>query len=158
MSQWKKTTWAEKLANAKGLPKVVKLEGKMGARWGLEKGGTMVVPAPLEVDGVMKQVPLGKVVTINEIRGRLARQHGTATACPLTTGIFAWIAAHAAEEAGEGGMPYWRTLKAGGEVNPKFPGGVAAGCRRLRAEGHRVVKKGARHFVADYERVLVDWS
>jgi alkylated DNA nucleotide flippase Atl1 len=120
----------------------------------------MVVPAPLEVDVLMKQVPPGKVVTINEIRGRLARQHGTATACPLTTGIFAWIAAHAAAEAGEGqgGTPYWRTLKAGGEVNPKFPGGVAAGCRRLRAEGHKVVKKGSRHFVADYERGLVNWS
>ena len=51
--------------------------------------------------------------------------------------------------------PYWRTLKSDGELNGKYPGGIAAQAKRLRAEGHRVVKKGKRSVVADFERALV---
>lgn len=94
-------------------------------------------------------------MTINGIRAALAHRHGADHACPLTTGIFAWIAAHAAEEAAASGAsritPYWRTLKAGGQINPKYPAGVA---RRLRAEGHRVVRQGRKLVVADFASAL----
>ena len=153
-----KKTWGEKLIDAKGLPKVEKITKKMRARWGAAVGETMVIPAPVEVDAVMKRVPAGKVVTINVIRAVLAKRHGVAITCPLTTGIFAWIAAHAAAEALAAGRrkvtPYWRTLKNGGEINPKFPGGAAEVRKRLRAEGHKVVKKGERYFVWGFERAL----
>jgi hypothetical protein len=153
-------SWKEKLEGVKGLPKLVKLDARMGARWGASAGGVMVVPSPLEVDALMRCVPRRKVITIQEIRESLARMHGAAITCPLTTGIFAWVAAHAAaeEKKARGGNPYWRTLKTGGEVNPKFPGGAAAVSRLLRAEGHRVFKKGTRYFVADYARVLARLS
>ena len=148
-------SWREKLADSKGLPKVAKVTGKMSKRWG---EGTMVIPAPLEVDALMKQVPKRKLVTINELRAALAAKHNVAFACPLTTGIFSWIAAHAASEAEAEGArriaPYWRTLKAGGELNPKYPGGVEDVARRLKAEGHCVVQKGTRVFVGDYEKSL----
>ena len=49
---YKRKTWQEKLADDKGLPKVAKIEGKLSKRWG---EGTFVVPAPLEVDGLMKK-------------------------------------------------------------------------------------------------------
>jgi len=154
----RKRSWAEKLNDAKGLPKVGRITGKMAGRWGSKEGDTLVVPAPLEVDALMKKVPRGKLVTINELRIALARQHDTTMACPITTGIFAWIVAHAAEEARAGGSrkitPYWRTLKAGGEINPKYPGGIPAIRKLLAAEGHKVVRKGARSFVADYQRAL----
>lgn len=118
----------------------------------------MVIPAPIEVDAIMKKVPAGKLITINEIRELLAKRHKVDIACPITTGIFAWIAAHAAaeEEAdGKKGItPYWRTLKTGGDLNPKYPGGVAALQMRLEAEGHRVIAKGKRLRVADYETRL----
>ncbi len=78
--------WAEKLRDGKGLPKVVAITGKMSRRWGEE---TLAVPAPYEVDGVMRQVPEGKLLTINMIRDALARKHGTTITCPTTTGIFA---------------------------------------------------------------------
>jgi hypothetical protein len=88
----------------------------------------MVIPAPIEVDALMKQVPSGKVVTTNELRAALAKTHKVDFACPMTTGIFSWIAAHPAAEAEADGVtkitPFWRTLKTGGEVNPKYPGGV----------------------------------
>ncbi len=127
----------------------------MTTRWG---EGTMVIPAPREVDALMKKVPRGKLTTINELRAALAKKHKVNIACPITTGIFSWIAAHAAEEAAaEGGKritPYWRTLKSGGEVNPKYPGGIAGLKKLLSAEGHKVVERGKRSFVADYQKRL----
>ena len=113
----------------------------------------MVIPAPLEVDALMKKVPKGRLVTINELRAALAAKHKADFACPLTTGIFSWIAAHAAAEAEAEGAkritPYWRTLKTGGELNPKYPGGVEDLSKRLRAEGHRIIHKGKRLLVDD---------
>jgi hypothetical protein len=151
-----RNTWREKLATDNGLPHVGPIDGRMSRRWGT---GTMVIPAPREVDAIMRRVPRGKLITINEIRARLARRHDVTMACPITTGIFAWIAAHAAHEAEEAGQqritPYWRTLKSGGELNPKYPGGIAQLKVRLRAEGHRVVAKGKRWVVADFEDRLV---
>ena len=138
----KPKSWREKLATANGLPK------------------TMVIPAPTEVDAFMRRVPRGKLTTVGDLQKALARQHGTMVACPMTTGIFAWIAAHAAEEARAEGAsdvtPYWRTLKTGGVINAKYPGGVAAQARALRAEGHRVVRKGREHVVAGFETALAD--
>ncbi len=148
-------SWREKLADSKGLPKVGLVEDGMSTRWGT---GTMVIPAPIEVDELMRRVPKGKLTTINDLRAALARKHGTGFACPITTGIFSWIAAHAADEAAATGRkrttPYWRTLKAGGELNPKYPGGVALLQERLLAEGHEVFQKGKRFFVRDFERSL----
>jgi hypothetical protein len=146
-----KRTWAEKLADSKGLPKVAPIDGRLSRRWG---EGTFVIPAPLEVDALMKRVPRGKLTTIDRLRRQLAAKHGATIACPITTGIFAWIAAHAADEAERAGgrrgvTPYWRTLKGNGELNPKYPGGIDNLKARLEAEGHRVVKKGKRFVIAD---------
>jgi len=151
----KKKTWREKLADDKDLPKVVPITGRMQARWGR---GTVVIPAPREVDAIMKRVPRGKLITINEIRALLAAKHGATIGCPITTGIFAWIAAHAAAEAAAQGetaaTPYWRTLKSGGELNAKYPGGIDLLKDLLEAEGHEVIAKGKRYLVANFEKQL----
>lgn len=156
MTAKKKTTWIEKLNDSKGLPKVEKITDKMSKRWGT---GTVVIPAPIEVDEMMRKVPAGKLVTINEIRGALAKKHKATIGCPLTTGIFAWVAAHAAEEREQNGetdvTPYWRTLKVGGVLNEKYPGGVEAQQLRLEREGHTVIKKGKNHLVLNYEKSLI---
>jgi alkylated DNA nucleotide flippase Atl1 len=152
----KRHSWRQKLARDEGFPKVVPIGPSMRSQWG---EGTMVIPAPREVDEIMKRVPKGKVITINEIRAILARRHGATIACPMTTGIFAWIAANAAEESVPGypnlaTTPYWRTLKTGGYLNEKYPGGVPAQKARLEAEGHRVEERGKRLVVAEYELAL----
>jgi hypothetical protein len=148
-----KKSWREKLMDDKGLPKVGRVTGKMTKRWGT---GLMVIPAPREVDALIKKVSRGRLVTINELRGALAKKHRANFACPITTGIFAWIAAHAAAEDEAAGKkritPYWRALKNGGEVNAKYPGGVKAVAKRLHAEGHKIVTKGKRTLVADFEK------
>ncbi len=152
----KKTSWTEKLYDAKNLPVVKEIDDKMSKRWGY---GTMVIPAPIEVDEIMRTVPEGKIITPEIIRSKLAAKHEATIACPLTTGIFTWIAAHAAEEAilesKTGITPYWRTLKAKGQLNEKYPGGIENHRALLESEGHRVVNKGKKYFVQDFEKVLV---
>lgn len=148
-------SWREKLLDDKDLPKVDKIDGNLSTKWGT---GTYVIPAPREVDAVMRTVPKGKLLTINEIRAILATKHGTSIACPITTGIFAWIAAHAADEAAKAGeknfTPYWRTLKTGGQLNEKYPGSIAGLRKHLKAEGHKVIKRGSKYYVEDYQRAL----
>lgn len=135
-----KKSWREKLLDSKGLPK------------------TMVIPAPIEVDQLMRRVPRGKIATINSLREALAKKHGTMMACPMTTGIFAWIAAHASEETRAAGgrdfTPWWRTLKSDGVLNAKYPGGVAGQKKLLEAEGQRVVRRGKEFVVEDFEKAL----
>ena len=150
-----KKSWREKLADDKDLPRVCKVAGKMTKRWG---EGRFVIPAPREVDALMRQIPRGRLTTINELRLALARKHEADFACPITTGIFSWIAAHAAAEAEAEGAkritPFWRTLKTGGEINPKYPGGAEGIASRLRAEGHKIVSKGKKSLVSDHEKKL----
>ncbi|MEI6861274.1 MAG: hypothetical protein WCL04_03385 [Verrucomicrobiota bacterium] len=150
-----KKTWREKLADDKDLPKVVTLDAIAAARWG---GRTLAIPAPREVDALMRRIPRGRVVTINELRAAVARRHHADVGCPITTGIFPWMAAHAAAEAAAAGetaiAPYWRTLKVKGELNLKYPGGIPALTARLEAEGHAVVQKGKRFFVRDFEKAV----
>jgi alkylated DNA nucleotide flippase Atl1 len=152
-----KKTWQEKLADSKDLPRVERITDHMSKRWGT---GTVVIPAPKEVDEIMKNVPKGKLITIKELRAKLAEIHGATIGCPITTGIFAWIAAKASEEAAAKGTknlnPYWRTLKTGGMINEKYPGGVEAQRKLLEKEGHKVIPKGEKFVVVDFEKNIAD--
>ncbi|MDI6903862.1 MAG: hypothetical protein QMC77_09050, partial [Methanocellales archaeon] len=79
--------------------------------------------------------------------------------CPLTAGIFVRIAAEAEEDLREGKKqitPYWQVLKVGGQLNEKFPGGVKAQARRLRAEGHTILQGEGKQppRVKDFEKSL----
>lgn len=144
----KKLSWREKLLDNKGYPTVISISDEMSLRWGT---GTVVIPAPIEVDEIMRSVLKGELITIDEVRRQLAAKHGTNIACPITTGIFAWMAAYAADEAEAEGVrritPYWRTLKSGGELNQKYPGGIENLRGRLEAEGHTVLQRRKRYFV-----------
>ncbi len=150
-----KISWMKKLEDDKDLPKVIEIDEKMSKRWGT---GTCVIPAPREVNEIMSKVPKGKLLTINQIREILAKKHGASIGCPITTGIFAWISANAADEAKNEGRkritPYWRTLKTGGIINEKYPGGVNAQRKLLEEEGHRVIQKGKKQTVVDFEKRL----
>ena len=69
------------------------------------------------------------------------------------------IAAWASYQRSNDETPYWRTLKADGELNPKYPGGIEAQREKLEAEGHTVIKKGRtniRYFVKDFENALFE--
>ena len=117
-------------------------------------GNRMYFAPPIDYDMVMKQVPFGKVITVGEIREYFAKQSGADFTEPITAGIFVSIAAWASYQRNEDETPYWRTLKANGELNEKYPGGVLAQREKLEAEGHIVIQKGRkniRYYVKDYE-------
>ena len=149
--------WTAKLRDSKNLPKYGDSgDGKFSKKFG---EGRFDIPAPIEVDALMKKVPRGRLTTINDLRAALSKKHKTDFACPITTGIFSWIAAHAADEMARQGRkritPYWRTLKSDGQINPKYLGGAEAIREKLEAEGHSVIQKGKRFLVKDFEKKTV---
>lgn len=122
-------------------------------------GDRMYFAPPIEYDRVMKRVPFGKVITVGEIRDYFAKLSGADFTEPITAGIFVSIAAWASYQRTEDKTPYWRTLKANGELNPKYPGGIEAQKEKLEAEGHIIIQKGRKnitYFVKDYETCLFD--
>lgn len=106
--------------------------------------GTMIVPRPLDVDSEMKKARKGQLITLTQIRANLAKKAGSDQCCPLTTGIFARLAAEAAEEDTAAGKsritPWWRTIRDNGKLIDKFPGGGKIQAARLRKEGIKVIK------------------
>lgn len=120
-------------------------------------GSRMYFAPPLDYDTVMRRVPYGKLTTVGDIRAYFARENGADFTEPITAGIFVSIAAWASHQRAEDKTPYWRTLKANGGLNPKYPGGVEAQKAKLEAEGHTVVRRGRknfRYYVQDYEKSL----
>ena len=122
-------------------------------------GDRMYFAPPIAYDEVMKQVPYGKIITVGKIREYFATQNDADFTEPITAGVFVSIAAWASYQRSEDETPYWRTLKANGELNPKYPGGVGAQKEKLEAEGHTIVQRGRtniKYFVQDYEKFLYE--
>jgi alkylated DNA nucleotide flippase Atl1 len=113
--------------------------------WG-PPGATMVISTPQEIETFVKQIPKGRVVTLTQLREKIAALHGTTITCPVTTGLFLNIVARAAREMEaldiNDTAPWWRVVKTDGSLNEKFPGGIEAQRERLEAEGIAVVAKG----------------
>jgi alkylated DNA nucleotide flippase Atl1 len=162
---YKKKTWMQKLEDKQGYPKILRLDAgfpcyKALAGMGAREGDEVVLTNPSEVVAIMKKVPEGKLITLEEICKAVANQHNVQACCTLTSGIFVMIAANAvAEAAKEGkddlGIPYWRTLKIGGFLNDKYPGGQEGHRRLLEKEGHEILAKGKRYRVKDYQNHLM---
>ena len=149
-----RTRWREKLEKPQE-PKIVQVPPKM-SRFG---SGTMLIPTPKLVDDLIRTIPKGKLLTVGELRRKLAEEFEADVTCPLTTGIFVRIAAEAAEEDRANGRKkitaYWRVVKDDGRLNPKFPGGVAQQSRHLRAEGFKIARDGKKPpLVNDFEASL----
>ena len=122
-------------------------------------GDKMYFAPPIEYDNIMKLVPYGKVTTVGNIREYFAKLSGADFTEPITAGIFTSIVAWASYQRNENETPYWRTLKANGELNPKYPGGVEEQRKRLELEGHTVIQKGRKnikYYVQNYEEMLFE--
>lgn len=120
-------------------------------------GSRMYFAPPIEYDKIMRLVPLGKLLTVGTIREHFAKINGADFTEPITAGIFCSIVAWASYQRENDKTPYWRTLKANGELNPKYPGGVKAQKEMLEKEGHTILQKGRTNiklYVKDYEKSL----
>ncbi len=117
-------------------------------------GEKMYFAPPKDYDHIMKQIPIGKVITVKAIREYFAKKNNADFTDPITAGIFVSIVAWASFQRKEELTPYWRTLKVNGELNPKYPGGIEAQKKKLEEEGHTIIQKGRTHiryYVKDYE-------
>lgn len=143
------------LQEEKGMPKMqIVTDAKTIEKYGGER---MYFAPPLAYDRVMKTIPFGKVTTVGEIRSYFARLNDADFTEPITAGVFVSIAAWASEQRETDKTPYWRTLKANGQLNPKYPGGVEAQKAKLEAEGHTVIQRGRtniKYYVKDFEESL----
>ena len=145
------------LNDSKGMPKIQTITDEASIK---KYGGSrMYFAPPVEYDKIMKTVPYGKVITVGMIRDHFAKTEGADFTDPITAGIFVSIAAWASYQRKENETPYWRTLKANGELNPKYPGSIEAQKEKLESEGHTIIKKGRtniRYYVKDYENCLFE--
>lgn len=166
MSNEDKKDFNAMLADDKGMPRIQEItDEKSIAKYG---GRRMLLAPPAAYDELMGRIPEGRVVTVGEMRDYLARKAGADFCDPMTAGIFCSLAAWAsyqrtsktgpnpdAYDAPE--TPWWRTLRAKGELNPKYPGGLEAQKALLEAEGHTIISRGRkniRYFVEDLEASL----
>ena len=110
------------------------------------QGNRMLIPTPRAIEEIVSEIRKGKVITIEELRRKLAERNNADFTCPLTAGIFLNVLAEYAEELrsqGKKRIPcYWRVVKNDGTVIEKFPGGAKAQIDYLTEDGVEVIRKG----------------
>ena len=157
MANEEKKDFNAMLNDSKDMPKLQTItDPKSIGKYG---GSKIYFAPPVDYDRAMRQVPCGKVITVGKIREHFAKINGADFTEPITAGAFVSIAAWASYQRAGDETPWWRTLKANGELNPKYPGGIEAQKEKLEAEGHCIIQKGRtnlRYFVKDYERALFE--
>jgi alkylated DNA nucleotide flippase Atl1 len=153
-----RTSWRQKLERKHpSHGKVIEIPPKMQKRFGK---GTMLIPKPLDVDSLIRQVPKGKLVTQAQLREKLAKDSKADSTCPITTGIFVRIVAETAEEDAKKGRkditPWWRVVKPDGGLNERFPGSWQEQEARLKQEGHTTYTPKGKKIpkVMDFKKYL----
>lgn len=159
MANEEKKDFNAMLKDSKGMPRiqVITDEGSI-KKYG---GSRMYLAPPAAYDEIMRMIPQGRLITVGEIRKLLAARGGADFTDPITAGIFVSIAAWASHQRETDKTPYHRTLKADGELNPKYPGGTEEQKKLLESEGHTVIQKGRkniRYYVKDFEDKLITCS
>lgn len=154
MANEDKKDFNKMLNNNKDMPKIVKLDSEASKKWG---GKIMIIAPPIYYDEVIKKIPYGKLITLNEIRKFIAKNNNADITCPLTAGIFVNICAWASYQRNSDVTPCFRVLKSDGELNLKYPNGVEKQIKLLESEGHEIISKGnknVRYYVKDYQESL----
>jgi hypothetical protein len=112
MCAYKRKSWQDKL-NIDRKPQIEKSDKNFA---GIREGQLMLVPTPKLVDAYIRQIPEGTEIDMNTLRKDLAAEYHAEVTCPLTTGIFLRIAAEAAYEQYQNGVPlnkitpFWRVM------------------------------------------------
>lgn len=91
--------------------------------------GRMLLPSPGTVAAVVKEIPSGKVATLDLLRSELARRAGVEAVCPFQTKQALRAIAGQSEP-----VPFWRLVRKNGEMLKYLPGGVAGQAAFLKKE------------------------
>jgi len=111
--------------------------------------GKMVKPSIDNVKTIVQKVRKGKLITLEQIREKLAREFSVETACPAST-----IKALQLLSKEEQPICYWRVIKKKGELISKFPNGVAGHASLLQKEGFEINLSKKTPVVVNYEAKL----
>ncbi len=152
----KKQSWREYLDSVD--EKIHKITPEWEHKYGK---GKILIPAPKDIEKVIRQVKRGKVITIEMIRDYLAKKKNVKLTASTPTSIYLKKIALASEEEQLQNKkqitPYWRVLKLNGLINEKLPGGLYRQEKLLKNEGHNIELYGKRKKaprVAEYEKYL----
>jgi alkylated DNA nucleotide flippase Atl1 len=101
--------------------------------------GRMLKPSVKTIAAMLAHIPSGQVMTTDSLRRTLADQFGVEVTCPYDTKMALLAISHDPILNASGlNVPFWRVVKANGELIPKFAGGLEVQVALLRAEGFTV--------------------
>lgn len=87
-------------------------------------GGRLLIPTPLAVGEELAKVRAGQVLTLSELRSRLAERFGADRACPLRTGqcarVLAGVVAQDLRLHRRPRWPIWRLVRDNGVLPPNW--------------------------------------
>ena len=111
--------------------------------------GKMVKPSVATVKEAIKKIRKGKLVTVDQVREKLARDFGVQTACPAST-------TKALQLLSKESRPvcYWHVVKKDGELISKYPNGVDGHASLLKKEGFKIDNSKKTPLVVGYESKL----
>jgi hypothetical protein len=107
----------------------------------IPEGAMMLVPTARQVDDFLRTIPVGKQMSVRELRSALAGTHGADGTCPWTTGYHLRTVAEAAHETLERGAPieqatpFWRVLDGQTPTTGKLSFGVGFVTAQRKREG-----------------------
>lgn len=87
--------------------KKVAIAEKMQKFYGI---GMMLHPDKEMIEELLKQVPAGKVVTLDALCRKLADDYGTNVTCPMRTGNFVKTITKAYSDS-NASIPFWRVIR-----------------------------------------------
>ena len=91
-------------------PTIVDIPEKMEKYYGR---GKMLHPDMQLIEDKIRQIPLGKLTTINVLAQRLANDFGVDVTCPMRTGNAIKKIAESSSGDYDGKLPFWRVLRSG---------------------------------------------
>lgn len=111
--------------------------------------GKMVKPSVDTVRAIVKTVRKGSVITLEQLREKIATDLKVDSACPASTTKVLQVLAKE-----ENPIAYWRVIKKKGELFPKFPNGVEGHAALLEQEGFTIDTSKKNPFIVNYENKL----
>jgi hypothetical protein len=117
-----KKTWTEKLHCDKE-PKIKRIDFNFAD---IPANSNMFIATPQIIDNYIKQIPKGKIVSVQTMRKDLATENKADYTCPVTTGIFLRIVAEANFEKYQQTnsikniTPFWRVVEPNSTLSEKL--------------------------------------